>query len=383
MSQQSTHITWAFLLRVMLKAGALFLLANLIFALVDPLPALGRLSVYNSGPVPGRPRLPYGELPDAYNLSLDSLSAMFAAHRVSQPSAGDDALRVLVIGDSSVWGVLLDNADTLTGQLNAMALSTADGRRLDFINLGHPILSATKDLMLLDYALTVSEADLVLWPLTLDSLDLRTQLEPPLVQANAAHVRDLIARFALPLDPADPRLASAPSLLERTLIGQRRALADWWRLQLYGFTWAATGVDQADIDWTPTRNDLDPDPTWRGLTQDSGLSADALALDVIAAGITRAAVPVLLVNAPVFRADGENSGLRYNAWYPRWAYDQYRAQMAAAAEAAGWAYVDRWDAVPPDQFTDSPVHLTPAGTRQLAESLAAPLMALADGDAAE
>ena len=32
-------------------------------------------------------------------------------------------------------------------------------------------------------------------------------------------------------------------------------------------------------------------------------------------------------------------------------------------------YLDLWDAIPPDEFTDTPVHLTPAGTRLLAEML--------------
>jgi hypothetical protein len=28
-----------------------------------------------------------------------------------------------------------------------------------------------------------------------------------------------------------------------------------------------------------------------------------------------------------------------------------------------------WDAIPPEEFTDTPVHLTPAGSRLLAEKL--------------
>jgi hypothetical protein len=35
-----------------------------------------------------------------------------------------------------------------------------------------------------------------------------------------------------------------PSELDRTLIGQRRNLADLIRLQIYGVLWAATGIDQ-------------------------------------------------------------------------------------------------------------------------------------------
>ena len=40
-------------------------------------------------------------------------------------------------------------------------------------------------------------------------------------------------------DPDDRRFVE-PGFLERTIAGQRRALADLIRLQLYGFSWAAT-----------------------------------------------------------------------------------------------------------------------------------------------
>ncbi len=62
--------------------------------------------------------------------------------------------------------------------------------------------------------------------------------------------------------------------------------------------------------------------------------------------------------------------LRYNSFYPRWAYDQYRELLAGAAEAGGWEYLDLWDAIPANEFTDTPVHLTPEGSRLLAERLA-------------
>jgi hypothetical protein len=79
--------------------------------------------------------------------------------------------------------------------------------------------------------------------------------------------------------------------------------------------------------------------------------------------------PVLLVNEPIYISAGENSALRYNSFYPRWAYDQYRALLARAASAQGWHYVDLWDLIPPEEFTDTPVHLTPSSTTALATRL--------------
>jgi hypothetical protein len=41
--------------------------------------------------------------------------------------------------------------------------------------------------------------------------------------------------------------------------------------------------------------------------------------------------------------------------------------MAARAQAEGWNYLDLWDIIPAYQFTNSAIHLTPAGETLLAE----------------
>ena len=74
----------------------------------------------------------------------------------------------------------------------------------------------------------------------------------------------------------------------------------------------------------------------------------------------------MLINEPMLISVGENSDLRYNFLYPRWAYDQWREMMLARAEAGGWNYLDLWNIVPADEFTNSAIHLTPAGESMLA-----------------
>src|SRR5689334_3325310 len=136
---------------VLLKALLLFIVANLGFAWLKPLPLLGKISAYNAI-FPGRERLPYGENPErAYNLSLFQLDAMFAAHEVAQPKPANE-YRVLLIGDSSVWGLLLKPNETLAAQINAAHYTTPDGRAVRAYNLGYPILSLTKDLLILSRA---------------------------------------------------------------------------------------------------------------------------------------------------------------------------------------------------------------------------------------
>ncbi len=359
---------WRALARLLLKALAFFITFNLVFALLNPLPALGNLTLYNSL-FPGRERLPYGETPAAYNLSLDNLNAMFASQRLSQPKA-DDEFRVIVIGDSSVWGTLRENDETLAGLLEAANL-TLDGRTARFYNVGYPTMSLAKDLLMLDQAQAYAP-DLILWPVTLESMPVEGQLDSPIAQRNPETMRALTEDYGLTsISADDPRFAES-TFLDRTIVGSRRALADLVRLQVFGLAWSGTRIDQIYPDYTPRANDLEADEGWHGHVPDTPLTSDDLAFDVLAAGFRLAGdTPVLLVNEPIFRADGANSGLRYNAWYPRWAYDQYRVLLASEAATNGWPLLDLWDAVPPAEFTDSPVHLTPAGSALMAEQVAA------------
>lgn len=358
-------MTWKAALRILAKAAALFIVLNLAFAWLNPMEVLGRVSLYNML-LPGRLRLPYGENPaESYNLSLDNIPAMFASHVVSRLKAPDE-FRLLLIGDSGTWGWLLENDETLAAQINAAGYEV-DGRRVVAYNLGYPIMALMKDLLLLDEAMQ-HEPDMIVWLVTLESFPREQQLFPPIVQNNAERVRTLIQAYNLNLDANDPRLVT-PTALERTLVGQRRALADWLRLQMYGFSWAFMGIDQAIPEEYPLRSsDFEEDVSWQSYDEPTPLTTENLAFDVLAAGVARAGdVPMLIVNEPTFISSGRNSDLRYNAFYPRWAYDAYRELLAEEAQANGWHYLDLWDAIPPEQFTDTPVHLTADGVRMLSE----------------
>src|SRR5512147_1231028 len=96
--------------------------------------------------------------------------------------------------------------------------------------------------MLLDYALRY-QPNMIIWLTTLESFPKDRQLTSPLVANNAERVRELIERYHLSADPNDPELVNL-SKWDQTFVGQRRAIADNLRLQLYGTLWAATGVDQ-------------------------------------------------------------------------------------------------------------------------------------------
>ena len=365
----ASTFSWPFLGRVLLKALLLFVAFNLVFAALYPMGALGSISFYNLL-FPGRERFPFGENPQqSYNLSLYNLDAMFASLALNAAPTQANEYRVLVVGDSSVWGTLLRPEDTLSGRINALGL-TCGGKAVRAYNLGYPTISVTKDLMVLQQAMDYSP-DQVIWMTTLEGMLRAEQLRSPILANNPERARALIARYGLQLDPNDPAF-SDPTFWDKTIVGARRPLADLLRLQLYGVLWGATGIDQV-YDWDPTRDaaqrDFKPDPSFHGLTGPI-LDKNLLALDVLAAGIKLSgSVPLTLVNEPILVSSGQNSDIRYNFYYPRWAYDDYRSLLGEQAKASGWRYLDLWNLVPESEFTNSAIHLTPAGETMLAQAV--------------
>jgi hypothetical protein len=355
-----TIIDWKLQLRRLLKAAVLFILLNVLFALTTPLEALGRLSLYNTL-LPGRERFPYGENPaESYNLSLNNILAMFASHTISRPKA-EDEYRVILIGDSGTWGWLLENEETMAGLVNSLDYVAEDGQKITAYNLGYPILSLSKDLLILDEAMNY-EPDMIIWLVTLESFPREKQLTPPLVLHNPERMASLVEQYDLAIDMDDDRFVR-PSFLEQTIVGQRRPLADLLRLQLYGFSWMATGIDQAiPEEITLRQSDFEADISWHGYEEPQELEEEELALDVLAAGFERVGdVPILLVNEPMFVSVGQNSDLRYNSFYPRWAYDSYRDWLAAETAENGWNYIDLSWRIPGEHFSDTPVHLMAEG----------------------
>ena len=224
-------------------------------------------------------------------------------------------------------------------------------------------MSLTKDLMLLDQAMDY-EPDLIVWMFTLESFDRADQLDTALVQNNPDAVRDLIKRYDLDLNPDSDTFVEA-DFWDQTIVGQRRALADLLRLQLYGVAWAETGIDQEyPDDYERLSTELSDDPMWHSYDE-GGLTEANLVFDVLDAGIEMAGdTPILLINEPMYISDSHD--VRYNFFYPRWAYDAYRGWLGDHRD--GWNFTDLWDAIPDAEcYTDSPVHLTPACSARLGE----------------
>jgi hypothetical protein len=359
-------VTGRFLRNVLIKGLTLFILIDLLFVAVNP-NWLGKLSLYNHV-FHGRLRFPFGEdSSQSYNLSLFNLDAMFASHIIAGEPRSPNTFRVIIIGDSSIWGTLLRPEETLAGQLDSAGLKVC-GKTVRVYNLGYPTISLTKDLMVLDYAKRY-KPDMIIWPLTLEAFPLDKQLTSPIVANNADRVDSLIEQYHLLFDPQDPALVRA-NYWDKTLIGQRRPLADLLRLQLYGVLWSATGIDQTyPLDYEHAQTDFNTSNSFHAMVPPT-LDKSQLSFDVLEAGLQAAgSTPVWIVNEPMLISTGKNSDIHYNFYYPRWAYDQWRQFMDSEASNQGWNYLDLWNLVPSNQFTNSAIHMTPEGVTLLSERL--------------
>lgn len=371
-------IDWRFAGRVLLKALALFALVNVLFVLTNPMTLLNEVSLYNTV-FPGRERLPNASDPaQSYSVTLDRLEGMLASH-VLTGTEKENEYRVYLLGDSGIWGWRLEPDETLAACINAMDVRMPDGKRLRAYNLAYPVLNVLKDLLILDYAMPY-EPDMVVWFTTLASLYPQDQFLHSTVRSHPTEVRELIERFELNLDADE--LPEEPSGLDLTVIGQREALADWLRHQVYGVAWTATGIDHVDTTFfAPVRANLDSGETLFDGSADSisevPTDLPPLALDVLAAGAALAKendVSLLLINEPIYRSSGVQSDVRYNFYYPRWAYDAYREVMPTL----GLPYVDFWDAVPNEAFTDTALHITPEATCDFAQLIVEQMLVYAN-----
>ncbi len=346
--------------RVLLKGFIAFLIME--YALVWLVPDLRPLNVYAALQMK-RERLPLSTrspIDDAQDVG--NLDAMLASHVVSEPK-GPHEFRVIVLGDSAAWGLQLRPEQTLPGQLDALSLMCGN-KNIRVYNLSFPRSSATKDLMILDKALQF-KPDLILWEVTWYTLMPKTRVDHWLVTQNYAEFYKLGHRFDfLPRDYTPPNITDI-------LYARNRALFRETRFDLYSMIQLATGVEQIPGPPEILPKTLSRDLTFEGL-KPPNLSPSQVSLDQVNDFYVLAGnIPVLLVNEPILVMTGvPNSDVRYDSYYPRWVYDQYRQYLGAAASQNKWNYLDLWNMFPSSYYSDTPLHLIPKGQALLAKALA-------------
>lgn len=220
---------------------------------------------------------------------------------------------------------------------------------------------------------------MVLWLVTLSTL------EPKVAETNfiAPHWE----RYGELVDAYDLKLThfsepiQEPALWDRTIIGQRKRIKNLTLLQTFGVLWAGTGIDnheslrrEPDLPSPDVEDSLD----YEGRSPDDAADLfNSLLMNVLGTAYEVAGdVPVVLVNEPIFVADGENHLVRYNGFYPRWVYDEYREFLLKWAQEHDHPLLDYWDAIPPEDFADAYFHRRLSGEQRFAELLVPDIKAL-------
>jgi len=355
--------------RVLAKALIMFSIINLAFALLNP--PVDRFSIYN-WLIPGRLRFFVGNR-RASIIYIGNFEALFNSHVISGTPKAVDEYRVLILGDSQTWGATLTPSQTLTEELNKDGLM-ACGKHMKFYNLAFPYPSVVKDFLILNRSLRY-RPDLIVWMLTTDSffpskaLDFLTARNPR-ITIDTLHQYHLDRYDSEVLDRYDSEITYNPNFLESTLIGQSQYLSSLTLLQLCGPVWAATGSDYLVSPYETLDVDMQLNLKFHGY-QPPHLPSSAFAFDVL--GETHKLIgnlPVLVVNEPIYMPPGKNSDVMYNAINPRWAYDRYRQLLQAFVIQNHWIYLDLYNLIPYQDFTNSELHLNPSGETNLAKSLA-------------
>jgi hypothetical protein len=349
--------------RVIIKTVLLLTIINFGWIIISKLP-IGKISIYNFI-FPGRHRLPFGENPkSSYNLSLYNLDAMFASHVIDEKhDTGLGNTKIVLVGDSSIWGFLQKPNQTLASLLEQEFLKR--DQNITFYNLGYPSISIFKDLMIIEKTLEY-KPDLIIWFTTLEALPKNAQIEIPLVENNPNSANQLIENYEL---KELPKLEEI--ILQKTFWKQRRNIADILNLQVYGVLWSATGIDQEfPEDYQAAQRDFDvPVEEYHGISPEDKL-IDHLGLEIFKNGIeNNPETDFIIVNEPILISEGVNSSFQYNFYYPRWAYDQYRVIMDDFTKENQFTYYDLWNLIPESEFTNSAIHLSEIGEDVLAEEM--------------
>jgi len=364
--------------RVLVKAFLFFVAFNLIYALVDP--PIGKINGYNLI-WPGRLRFPYSETPAYYGLShnapvIEDFDAMFGSHIISASPKKDNEFRVLLLGDSSTWGGHVTPTDMLSEQLNRLGLTTCDGKTVQVFNLGYPWPSLLRDVLVLDWAKQY-DPDLIIWLVTLHSFE-KKPMDRDFLIPHADRMGELVKSYNIKLPRVYMEIPQT-SLWQKTIVGQRKHIKDVLLGQVFGPMWAGTGVDNhlAITQIPPFSQDMPADISYMEYQTDkqAPVLVQSLMFDVLRAGHDIAGdVPLIVINEPIFIASGQNSDLRYNELYARWAYDAYRDALTKWIQLKGYSFLDYWNTVPAEEFNNGVFHRNPQGEERFANLIAPSLV---------
>jgi hypothetical protein len=367
--------------RVLIKALVMLIVFDAAQMIFDLAGTLDRALLYRSF-TPTTERLGQAnQIGDPIWWTLDPL---LDAHQIAQSKAPDE-FRVIFLGDSATFCLYCRSNEAIPSlftQLNA----TIDGKRVVGYNLAYPGSDWLKDILILKHALKY-QPDAIVWLVTAKGAG-----DQPLPQEPDAH---LITRL---------NAAELPALAEQynvdTWETQRYADADAW-YQRSIFTHGGRYRDWLILIARSLRNAaLDPK---RDLSQEYLLPGEPVTTkpvqavaeinsslpgygtfpnrqwELLRAGqqlANEAGVPLLVVNEPTYIAGGPNTDVNYNSFYERNLYDRFRVALTEFTRQHSMTYLDLWDFLPAEDFSNTSLHYNLDGNRLVAQKLLATLSTL-------
>lgn len=278
-----------------------------------------------------------------YSVEVTNIYVLLASHILANQSKAADEYRVLLIGDSGTWSNYMPFAETLAGRLNAANLPACNARTIKVYNMAIRGTSLVKDLVFIDKAATY-QPDLVIWFLTLNTFRPDTQLlGRSFLPESRSYIEDLSKRYSLGLNTSG-------------MTTTKQTADQAWEI-------LRTAQEPLHQDAYPLMdNDSSSSNVFTRALPPPKLDAAKLPFNVFYTGLKiLSKTKTLVVNEPIYIAKGANSDIRYNEYYPRWAYDQYRAMMVKESKDNNWEYLDLWNAIPSELFTGTPLHRMPYG----------------------
>ena len=88
-------------------------------------------------------------------------------------------------------------------------------------------------------------------------------------------------------------------------------------------------------------------------------------------------IPLLIVDEPIYVGSGPNSEVNYNSFYERALYDRFRAALAGFTQQHAMPYLDLWNSLPPENFSNTSLHYNLKGNRRVAEEVMKALQEIA------
>jgi hypothetical protein len=370
--------------RVMLKAIVLLFICDALLTALRVPDAIDHWSIYRAFTPPAN-RLGLAlQIGDPAWWTLDPL---LDAHEIARPKAPDE-YRVIFLGDSATFCLYCPARESIPQAFTNLG-ATIDGRRVRAYNLAYPGSDWLKDVLILKHALKY-EPDAIVWLVTAKgSGDQPLPQEPEahlITRINAAELPGLAREYDLNTWETE-RYADADAWHQQSIWTHGGRLRDWLVLMArtvrnaliqpgqdltQDYLYAGPPVTSqpiraiAEINSSLPGYGTFPNRQWELLRASQQMAQEAN-------------VPLLIINEPMYVGSGEHSDVNYNSFYERNLYDRFRTALADFTQQHHLSYLDLWNLLPPENFSNTSLHYTAEGNRRVAEEVMQGLQHLING----